>query len=241
MFVRCFLVEITPKHIQIGCYCMRTPKYVSEVFEYQYNNGNAGKIIQCTKSYVVFVLKKCKKISKSYSTLSIHRNTLTNCNPHLPTDPQVSVHASAHIKEIKAINDFDTVAAIFHFPSGTVGMVDLSRNSCYGYDQRVEVFGPRGCVDADNEQPLHCVTTQIGQQGQRRPPIWYSFASRFRNAYAKEMEHFLDVVLGKCQPAVHPKEILAVSKIASACEESARSGKTVDIKWADGELPPGSA
>ena len=152
---------------------------------------------------------------------------------------QVSVHASANIAEIKAINDFDTVAAIFHFPSGTVGMVDLSRNSCYGYDQRMEVFGPRGLVDATNEQPIHCVTTQYGQSGQRKPPIWYSFASRFRNAYAKEMEHFLDVVLGKAQPAVHAKEILNVSKIASACEESARSGKTVDIKWTKDEMPPG--
>ncbi|XP_008211381.1 myo-inositol 2-dehydrogenase [Nasonia vitripennis] len=150
---------------------------------------------------------------------------------------KVAVHASAHIPEIKAIKDFDTVAGIFHFPSGTVGMVDLSRNSVYGYDQRMEVFGPRGVVDATNEQPMHCVTTQYGQNGQRRPPIWYSFASRFKLAYYKEMEHFLDVVLGKAQPAVQAKEILAVSKIASACEESARSGKTVDIKWADGELP----
>ena len=142
------------------------------------------------------------------------------------------------IPEVKAVNDYDTVAAIFHFPSGTVGMVDLSRNSVYGYDQRIEVFGPRGMVDATNEQPLHCVTTQYGQNGQRRPPIWYSFASRFRNGYAREMEHFLDVVLGKAESRVHEKEILAVSKIADACEESARTGKTVDIKWSANELPP---
>lgn len=116
-------------------------------------------------------------------------------------------------------------------------MVDISRNSVYGYDQRMEVFGPRGVVEASNEQPVHCVTTQYSQNGQRTPPIWYSFASRFKLAYYKEMEHFLDVVLGNAQPAVQAKEILAVSKIATACEESARSGKTVDIKWANGELP----
>lgn len=52
------------------------------------------------------------------------------------------------------------------------------------------------------------------------------------------MEHFIDVVHGKVEPRVHPKEILCVSKIASACEESAKSGRTVDIKWSDGELPP---
>ncbi|KAJ8673367.1 hypothetical protein QAD02_004629 [Eretmocerus hayati] len=151
---------------------------------------------------------------------------------------KVSVMASANIPEIAAIKDYDTVAAVFHFTSGTVGMIDLSRNSSYGYDQRLEVFGPRGMVDAENEQPLHCVKTQYGQTGQRKPPIWYSFASRFRNGYAREFDHFLDVVHGKCAPAVHPKEILTVSKIASACEESARTGRTVDIKWQPSELPP---
>ena len=116
-------------------------------------------------------------------------------------------------------------------------MIDLSRNSPYGYDQRLEVFGPKGMVDATNEQPVHCVTAQIGQTGQRRPPIWYSFASRFRLAYYKEMEHFLDVALGKSKPAVQGKEIMAVSKISTAMEESARTGKTVEIHWAKDELP----
>ncbi|XP_058792926.1 inositol 2-dehydrogenase-like [Phymastichus coffea] len=151
---------------------------------------------------------------------------------------KVSVCASANIPEIKAINDFDTVAMVFQFPSGTVGLVDLSRNSNYGYDQRLEIFGPKGMIAAANEQPIHCVTTQYGQNGIRSPPIWYSFPSRFRNAYAQEMEQFIDVVHGKRQVPVHAKEILAVSKIASACEESARSGKAVDIKWAPEELPP---
>ncbi|XP_014212010.2 uncharacterized protein LOC106641938 [Copidosoma floridanum] len=151
---------------------------------------------------------------------------------------KVAVYATAHIPEIRSIKDWDTVVAIFKFPSGTVGTVDLSRNSCYGYDQRLEVFGPRGMIDATNEQPLHCVTTQIGLAGQRRPPIYYSFASRFKLAYHYEMEAFIDVVLGKAKPLVHPKEILAVSKIASACEESAKTGKSVDISWTPSELPP---
>ncbi|CAB0041646.1 unnamed protein product [Trichogramma brassicae] len=140
---------------------------------------------------------------------------------------RVSVHASAMIPEIKAIDDFDTVAGVFHFPSGTVGMVDLSRNSCYGYDQRVEVFGPKGLIDATNEQPIHCVTAQLGQ---RKPPIWYKFASRFRNAYTREMEYFLDVALGKAQPLV--QEIMTVSKIADACEKSARTGQSQELESA---------
>lgn len=149
---------------------------------------------------------------------------------------QISAIVDANIPEIKAIGDFDTVAVTMHFPSGTVGMIDLSRNSNYGYDQRLEAFGPRGVVQADNEQP-NAVRRQYGLQGSNTAPIWYSFASRFMNGYRREFDHFIDIVLGKAKSLVKSKEILAVSKIATACEESARKGKIVSLNWTKGELP----
>lgn len=102
---------------------------------------------------------------------------------------------------------------------------------------RIEAFGPKGMVRAENEQPMHCVETMYGFNGPNTAPIWYSFPSRFFLAYQHEMNHFFDVVLGKCESSVKPKESLAVSKIASACEESARTGKMIELKWAAGELP----
>lgn len=144
----------------------------------------------------------------------------------------------ANIPEIKAIDDFDTVVATLQFPSGTLGMIDLSRNSSYGYDQRLEVFGPKGMIRADNEQPIHCVTTMLDMDGPNTAPIWYSFPSRFMRAYRAEFDHFLDVALGKCDSMVKPKETMAVTKIASAIEAAVRKSTVVDIKWASGELPP---
>lgn len=149
---------------------------------------------------------------------------------------QISVLADANVPEIKAIDDFDTVAVTMHFPSGTLGMIDLSRNSTFGYDQRLEVFGPRGMVQAQNEQP-NSVRQQYDLQGLTTAPIWFSFASRFMNGYRREFDHFIDVVHGKVESLVKSKEILAVSKIATACEESARTGKIVNLKWMDSELP----
>ncbi|XP_011697169.1 PREDICTED: uncharacterized protein LOC105455498 [Wasmannia auropunctata] len=152
---------------------------------------------------------------------------------------QVSVLADANIPDIKAIGDFDTVAVTLHFPSGTLGMIDLSRNSTFGYDQRLEVFGPKGMVQADNEQP-NSVCWRRELQGITTAPIWYSFASRFMNGYRREFDHFVDVVHGKVESQVKSKDILAVSKIATACEESARTGKIVTLKWTSSELPDNS-
>lgn len=150
---------------------------------------------------------------------------------------KVSVLADANVPEIKEIDDFDTVAVTMHFSSGTLGIIDLSRNSNFGYDQRLEAFGPKGMVQADNEQPIHSVRRQYGSQGEMTAPIWYSFASRFLNGYRREFDHFIDVVHGKVESSVRSKEILAVCKIATACEESARTGKIVHIEWASDELP----
>lgn len=139
------------------------------------------------------------------------------------------------VPQIKAINDVDTVVATLKFPSGTLGMINLSRNACYGYDMRLEAFGPKGMIRAENEQPMGCVETMYGYRGPNTPPIYYSFASRFKLAYEYEMDHFLDIVLGKCEAIVKPKETLAVSKIAAACEESYRTQKMVELHWAPSE------
>ena len=61
--------------------------------------------------------------------------------------------ANSHIPEINAINDWDNVAITMKFPSGTLATVDLSRFANYGYDQRLEVFGPKGMLHVKNETP----------------------------------------------------------------------------------------
>lgn len=60
----------------------------------------------------------------------------------LPT--RVQSFASSLIPEIKAIDDFDTIAFLLTFPSGAIVLGDNSRFSAYGYDQRLEVFGNKG-------------------------------------------------------------------------------------------------
>jgi len=48
-------------------------------------------------------------------------------------DPvEVHSYASAFNKDIKAMNDWDTVVVHMKFPSGKLAMVDLSRKATYG-------------------------------------------------------------------------------------------------------------
>ena len=52
---------------------------------------------------------------------------------------RVTAQGSALAPEIAELGDYDTVFVTLKFPSGTLGLIEISRHSCYGYDQRVEV------------------------------------------------------------------------------------------------------
>lgn len=150
---------------------------------------------------------------------------------------RVQATASALIPEVKAIDDFDTIAFILTFPSGAVAIGDNSRYSAYGYDQRLEVFGNKGMIKVENERPCHSTEIVLGHDGIKQTPIYYSFPSRYRLAYKHELEHFLDVVQHGAQMSVTSWQTLAVSKIATAAEESARTGKSVELDWSKDGIP----
>jgi myo-inositol 2-dehydrogenase/D-chiro-inositol 1-dehydrogenase len=55
--------------------------------------------------------------------------------------------------EIGKCGDVDTAVVLLKFKNGALGTIDNSRRAVYGYDQRVEVFGSKGCAAAGNKIP----------------------------------------------------------------------------------------
>jgi len=76
----------------------------------------------------------------------------------------------------------------------------------------------------------------VGVQGSKaagvgEAPIWYSFASRYEEAYKRELDAFVDMLQGKGSMMLTATETLSVCRVASACEESARTGKPIDVTY----------
>jgi len=145
-------------------------------------------------------------------------------------DPhEVFAAASVFRPEIKQLNDFDTIMITLKFPNGVLGSIDLSRKAIYGYDQRIEVLGDKGHVQAQNKAPTSVIiSTEHAIAGD---PNMYSFPQRYTEAYANEMDHFADVILRKAEPRLSHEDARKVAIIADAAEESARHGKPVQIKY----------
>ena len=86
--------------------------------------------------------------------------------------------------EIGQAGDVDTCIITLKFANGALGVIDNSRQAVYGYDQRIEVFGSKGCITADNETPNN--TTLYTADGvQKEKPLWF-FLERYNDAFIAE-------------------------------------------------------
>lgn len=145
--------------------------------------------------------------------------------------------ANSCIPEIAAMDDFDNVTITMKFPSGSLCLIDLCRYANYGYDQRMEAFGPKGMICAENTKPNAAVVSDAS--GASVVPMYYSFPSRHSDGYRLQLDSFLDVVNGRGESSVTDKMTIAISRIADACEKSARTGKPITLEWKADEIPSG--
>jgi myo-inositol 2-dehydrogenase/D-chiro-inositol 1-dehydrogenase len=87
--------------------------------------------------------------------------------------------------------DIDTCVVNIKFDSGSLGAIDASRRSGFGYDVRTEIFGSRGAVMIGDgrETPL----VRMDNHG-----VWsdhiYWFLERFDGAYVEEIRAFVDCI-----------------------------------------------
>jgi len=104
----------------------------------------------------------------------------------------VELYAAAAVRvnpEIAEIGDVDTAIITLKFAQGCLGTIDNSRRACYGYDQRVEVFGSEGMLSSQNHFP-HEVTVS-NDRGVTRGLPKHFFLDRYQTSYEVEIDAFL--------------------------------------------------
>ncbi len=141
-------------------------------------------------------------------------------------DPvEAFAYGSSFIEEIGAVGDIDTVLVSLKFPSGLLCSIDISRHAVYGYDQRIEAFGDKGMIQAENRAPVSTVVS--GVEAVSRSPIEFSFPTRYREAYLRELETFRDcVVEGRPLPITY-EDARKNFILAEGAERAFRTGERV--------------
>src|SRR6266850_2556773 len=88
---------------------------------------------------------------------------------------------------IAAAGDIDATAVTIRTKRGRLAQINTLRRAAYGYDQRFEVIGSKGMLQAGNHKPTE-VLAWNGQSVSADKPEHF-FLERYRAAYAAEMTH----------------------------------------------------
>ncbi|MGH8712653.1 MAG: inositol 2-dehydrogenase, partial [Casimicrobiaceae bacterium] len=112
-------------------------------------------------------------------------------------DEAATVHATGSCltdPAIEAAGDADSTAVTLRTRRGRLAQINTSRRAAYGYDQRFEVLGAKGMLQAGNHRPTEVAAHTAVSVSRDKPE--HFFLERYRVAYANEMAHFIDAVAG---------------------------------------------
>jgi myo-inositol 2-dehydrogenase/D-chiro-inositol 1-dehydrogenase len=125
-------------------------------------------------------------------------------------------------------DDVDTAVITLKFANGAIGVIDNSRQAVYGYDQRVEVFGSKGSLAANNDFP-NTVEISTADKIYRDKPLNF-FLERYNEAYIEETQLFIESIQRNTEVKVDGNDGLQAELIAMAAQLSCRLGKPVKLK-----------
>lgn len=129
--------------------------------------------------------------------------------------------------EIGKAGDIDTAVAVLKFRNGAIGIIDNTRQAVYGYDQRVEVFGSKGCVVADNEatNTVRIYTAECTNIDK----IPYFFMERYMESYSTELKYFFECLRKNKDPKPNGEDGLQNVLVALAAQKSYDENRPVKI------------
>lgn len=148
----------------------------------------------------------------------------------LSRDEVVEVYVQGAVLVDAAIGDLgdiDTAVTTLKFANGAIGVIDNSRRASYGYDQRVEVHGSAGAVTVQNafDNSAEWSTSE----GVFRDKPQHFFLERYREAYLKETQSFIESIFQNKPVAVDGNDALQAELIACAAKRSLQERRPVRL------------
>src|SRR5690348_8264253 len=145
-------------------------------------------------------------------------------------DEAASVYATGSCltdSAIEGAGDIDATAVTIRTRHGRLAQINTIRRAAYGYDQRFEVIGANGMLQAGNHRPTEVTLWSSGAITADKPE--HFFLERYRAAYASEMAHFFDVLAGRELPRTSIDDGVAALVLAEAATTSWREKRVIEL------------
>lgn len=145
-------------------------------------------------------------------------------------DEAASVHATGSClvdPAIASAGDIDSCAVTIRTRRGRLCQINTSRRAAYGYDQRFEVLGSLGMLQAGNHAPTAVTAHTAAHVSQDKPEAF--FLERYRAAYAAEMQHFFTALSTGAPLRTTVEDGLRALELAEAATTSWREQRVVHL------------
>jgi myo-inositol 2-dehydrogenase/D-chiro-inositol 1-dehydrogenase len=145
-------------------------------------------------------------------------------------DDAETVHANASCltdPAIGAAGDADATAVTIRTKRGRLCQINTCRRAAYGYDQRFEVLGSAGMLQAGNHTPSQVVQSDASGVHADKPE--HFFLQRYREAYRLELTHFFDALQTGKPFRSTIADGVAAQKLADAAAQSLESGQVIRL------------
>ena len=133
------------------------------------------------------------------------------------TDPAIATQAQ----------DADTTAVTLRTVTGKLAQIHTSRRAAYGYDQRFEVLGSKGMLQAGNHRPTEVIASGPYVVSIDKPE--HFFLQRYEKAYRNELDHFVAVLGGQEKLRVGIEDGVKALELADAATTSWKEGRIVRL------------
>lgn len=141
--------------------------------------------------------------------------------------------------EIKAAGDVDMAVVTLTYADGRIAVIKNSRRAAYGYDQRLEVLGSTGLLQAQNVLENTVVKSTTSGVSSAKPT--YFFLERYMPSYKAEWAAFVEAFHGQSGLPVDLHDGVLALAMAEAATRSAQHGAPVALSDVIGNSGRGEA
>jgi myo-inositol 2-dehydrogenase / D-chiro-inositol 1-dehydrogenase len=145
-------------------------------------------------------------------------------------DEAETLHATGSCLSDPAIaeaGDIDSTAVTIRTKRGRLCQINTARRAAYGYDQRFELLGSEGMLQAGNIRPTEVTAYSKSAVSNDVPEAF--FLERYRAAYALEISHFFDAIQNGTPVRTTVSDGLKALELAEAATRSWREGRMVHL------------
>lgn len=125
-------------------------------------------------------------------------------------------------------DDFDTAVVTLTTATGKHCVIFNSRRAVYGYDQRIEAFGSNGMAVSGNHAESNLRLLGPGFTD-RKPPLKKFFIERYAQAFASEIDAFVESAERNEPPSVGFDDGYRALLLAEAAGKSVREGRPINL------------